>query len=100
MPRLHVFVSGRVQAVFFRESTRRKAEELGVRGWVRNVTDGRVEAVLEGPKPVLDAMVAWCRRGPEAAHVENLESWEEKEEGLAGFGIRTTAPPSERSARG
>src|ERR1041385_5889444 len=62
--RLHVWVSGTVQGVFFRESARAEAERRGVAGWVRNLPDGRVEAVFEGPAVEAEAMVDWCRRGP------------------------------------
>jgi acylphosphatase len=72
--RVHVLVSGTVQGVWFRESTRRQAEGLGVVGWVRNLPDGRVEAVFEGPPPGVDALVAWCHEGPPNARVEQVEA--------------------------
>ena len=75
--RAHVFVSGRVQGVFFRQETWRRATARGAGGWVRNLADGRVEAVFEGPQWVVDALVAWSREGPRAAAVSGLEiSWE------------------------
>ncbi len=67
--RMHVWVSGRVQGVWFRESTKKAAEALGVVGWVRNLPDGRVEGVFEGPGEAVDKLVAWCRHGPDAAVV-------------------------------
>jgi acylphosphatase len=71
--RVHVFVSGRVQGVFFRQSTQRLAQGLGVKGWVRNLPDGRVEAVFEGEEPAVKALVEYCRLGPSAARVDNIE---------------------------
>ena len=66
-------IRGRVQGVWFRESMRIEAEALGVAGWVRNRVDGSVEAVVQGPAAAVEAMIAWARRGPEAAHVERIE---------------------------
>ena len=86
--RRHVIVSGRVQGVFFRDSTRREAERLGVAGWVRNVDDGTVEAVFEGEDSAVDSMVAFCRRGPERARVDRVEVAEQDVEGLRDFMIR------------
>ncbi|HEX2923525.1 MAG TPA: acylphosphatase [Chloroflexota bacterium] len=75
--RAHLYISGRVQGVGFRESTRRQAEMLGVTGWVRNTTDGRVEAVIEGEDSEVRRMVEWCRRGPAGAWVDRLDvNWE------------------------
>jgi acylphosphatase len=71
--RAHVFVSGRVQGVFFRQTTMRQAESRGVNGWVRNLPDGRVEAVFEGEEAAVKVLVAFCRRGPTSAKVENVE---------------------------
>ncbi|HEX2065520.1 MAG TPA: acylphosphatase [Candidatus Thermoplasmatota archaeon] len=77
MKRLHLFIEGVVQGVTFRESTRRQAERHAVRGWVRNLPDGRVEAVLEGDPAAVDAVAAWCQRGPERAKVHRVEASEE-----------------------
>jgi acylphosphatase len=71
--RAHILVSGKVQGVFFRSSTQDKAEELDLSGWVRNLPDGRVEAVFEGEKEDVDKMVEWCRKGPEYAKVTGVE---------------------------
>jgi acylphosphatase len=68
-----VVARGRVQGVWFRESMRREAERLGIHGWVRNRLDGSVEAVVQGSPEAVDAIVAWARRGPEAADVKSLE---------------------------
>lgn len=70
--RVHLHVSGLVQGVFFRQSTVDEARRLGVAGWVRNLPDGRVEVLAEGSKAALDGLVAFCRRGPPAARVEDV----------------------------
>ncbi len=89
MKRLHVFVSGRVQGVFFRSNTRKKALELGLTGWVRNLMDGRVEAVFEGDEPTLQKALLWCRKGPSHAAVEDVEVyWEEPTGEFETFSIR------------
>lgn len=82
-------IRGRVQGVWFRESTREEAERLGVRGWVRNAPDGSVEAVAEGPRDAVDRLVAWCRRGPSAARVEGVDVTSERATGeFEGFEVR------------
>jgi len=74
----HVFVSGRVQGVFFRENSHQKAKELGIFGWVKNLADGRVEAVFEGEKEKVEKMVDWAKKGPLLAKVDNLSiKWQE-----------------------
>jgi len=76
--RAHVFVSGLVQGVFFRAETSRLASSRGVAGWVRNLPDGRVEAVFEGPKPAVESMLEWVRTGPRGAAVSSVDvSWED-----------------------
>jgi acylphosphatase len=70
--RVHVYVSGKVQGVFFRAETQRAAIDLNLAGWVRNVQDGRVESVFEGKDENVDKMLAWCHIGPPAARVENV----------------------------
>ena len=86
--RAHVFVSGRVQGVFYRASTREAARERDVDGWVRNLDDGRVEAVFEGPASVVEAMCEWCETGSSAASVSSVEVTMEPPEDLDGFRIR------------
>jgi len=86
--RSRVVVHGRVQGVYFRESTRRTAEELGLAGWVRNRDDGGVEAVFEGGAGAVAQAVAWARNGPPAAAVKSLTETAETPEGLTGFAIR------------
>ena len=71
--RAHVFVSGRVQGVNFRWYTQRKAQDLNLTGWVRNLWDGRVEAIFEGEKKAVRAAVAWCHTGTPPARVDNVE---------------------------
>jgi acylphosphatase len=83
-----VWVRGVVQGVFFRESARREAERLGLRGWVRNLPDGRVEAVFEGPAADVETAVAWCRHGPPAARVDHVEAIEEPVRGEVAFHVR------------
>lgn len=68
-----VRVSGRVQGVWFRASTKQKAEQLGVTGWIRNTSDGCIEAIFEGNKNMVKEMVDWCNHGPPQAKVENIE---------------------------
>jgi acylphosphatase len=71
--RVHVIISGRVQGVWYRASTKQKAEELGVSGWVKNTGDGNVEAEFEGDESAVHAMIAWCRRGPPLAKVADVK---------------------------
>jgi len=71
--RAHVHISGQVQGVFFRDSTRQKAEELGLAGWVKNLPNGRVEAVFEGPSERVREMIRWCEEGPQNASVEEVD---------------------------
>jgi acylphosphatase len=85
--RKRVIVHGRVQGVFFRDTTRRMAESRGVTGWVRNNPDGSVEAAFEGDADPVDAMVRFAREGPRGAVVERVEVIEEEQEGLTGFRI-------------
>lgn len=87
MVRRRVIVHGRVQGVFFRDTTRRTAESRGVSGWVRNNPDGSVEAVFEGPEDAVDAMVRFAREGPRGALVESAKIRDEPPEGLTGFRI-------------
>jgi acylphosphatase len=83
-----VLVSGLVQGVYFRSSCRRLAHQHGVAGWVRNLPDGRVEAVFEGPDEAVRRLVDWARRGPRSAVVADVAVRAEPPEGLASFSIR------------
>ena len=82
-----MFVAGRVQGVFFRASCAEEARALGVTGWVRNASDGRVEAVFEGPEAAVEAMVGWCREGPAHARVDAVEVGWEAPVGGTGFHV-------------
>ena len=82
-----VVVRGRVQGVFFRDSTRRRAEAEGVTGWVRNRADGAVEAWFEGPLGGVESLVAYVRSGPRGASVSSVEVVEESPSGLEGFRV-------------
>jgi len=86
--RVHVYVSGRVQGVYYRATTRDTAQEKGIDGWVRNLDDGRVEAVFEGPEAAVEEMVAWCETGSKAADVDEVDATYEEPEGLDGFEVR------------
>lgn len=91
MPAKHVFVSGTVQGVYFRASTRKKAEEVGVSGWVRNLPDGRVEALFVGEEDTLEEVLVFCHKGPERARVESVEVSDAEDPGdLEGFTVRST----------
>ncbi|MBI3855521.1 MAG: acylphosphatase [Planctomycetes bacterium] len=71
--RVHLFISGTVQGVSFRASTQEEARRRSIVGWVRNLEDGRVEALAQGTKDKVDELVAWCRKGPPAAKVDKVE---------------------------
>jgi len=86
--RAHVWVSGVVQGVFFRGNTAAQARELNVDGWVRNLPDGRVEAVFEGDADALPAAVAWAKIGPPRAIVEHVETTFEPPAEEYGFSVR------------
>lgn len=88
MIRRRVVAHGRVQGVFFRDTTRRAAAQRGVAGWARNVPDGTVEAVFEGEPDAVERMVELCREGPRGAQVERLDVFDEEPEGLTGFAVR------------
>jgi acylphosphatase len=83
-----VWIRGRVQGVGFRAATCEAARREPVAGWVRNLSDGRVEALFEGPAPAVEALLAWCRVGPPFARVDGLETRDEPCQGLREFRIR------------
>ncbi|GAA2741836.1 MULTISPECIES: acylphosphatase [Kitasatospora] len=87
MIRRRVLVSGLVQGVFYRDTCRREAAGLGVAGWVRNLPDGRVEAVFEGEREAVERMVAWCGRGSSRSAVDHVDVTEEPPEGLTHFAV-------------
>jgi acylphosphatase len=86
--RRRVLVSGRVQNVWFRDACRREASVHGVDGWVRNLADGRVEAVFEGEPAAVDALVAWCHHGPPRARVSQVDVQVELPAAEDGFTVR------------
>lgn len=86
--RKRALVTGRVQGVFFRDTCRRVAEEHGVDGWARNLSDGRVEIVLEGPSEDVDRVIVWAREGTPWAQVSEVEVTDEDVRGESGFSIR------------
>ncbi len=86
--RAHIVVSGRVQGVFFRDHTQRWASSLGLAGWVRNLGDGRVEAVAEGEKEKIEDLIGYLKQGPPVARVEDVEvSWEEPKGEFSDFRV-------------
>jgi acylphosphatase len=86
--RRRITAHGRVQGVFFRDSARERARAHGVSGWIRNRSDGAVEAVLEGPQEAVERVTRFLETGPARASVERTEIQEEAPEGLSGFEIR------------
>lgn len=77
MRRIHLFISGRVQGVFFRARTKEKAEQLRLNGWVKNLHDGRVEALFEGDTDAITHMIDWCKKGPLLSSVTRVDIIEE-----------------------
>ena len=89
MGRVHLHISGRVQGVYYRASSVKRATALGLTGWVRNLADGRVEVVAEGPRAALEDFMSWCHQGPAMARVDRVEArWSEAEEPHAEFRVR------------
>lgn len=93
--RVHIWISGRVQGVGFRFSTCEVAEQLGLGGWVRNLADGRVETVFEGPAAEVARAVAWCRQGPPGAWVSDLRTESEAPIGESAFSARPSSYPGD-----
>lgn len=86
--RAHIYVSGKVQGVYFRQTTSEQAQSHGVCGWVKNLADGRVEAVFEGEEAAVKAIVNFCSKGPKGASVSNMvTSWEPFKEEFENFEI-------------
>ena len=90
--RAHVLIAGRVQGVYYRASTRDQAIALGLCGWVRNLRDGRVEAVFEGPKDAVDQMIRWCHQGPPAAVSKRLRWTTEPYKVYRGLRLHGNSP--------
>ena len=78
MIKAHLFIEGKVQGVFFRYETKEKATREGIKGWVRNLSDGRVEVLFEGEKGIIDELVKWCHAGPYGAKVKKVDVFIEK----------------------
>ncbi|ODS36381.1 acylphosphatase [Candidatus Altiarchaeales archaeon WOR_SM1_SCG] len=88
-PQAHLIISGKVQGVFYRASTRDKAIRIGVSGWVKNLPGGKVEAVFQGEKHKVEQMIEWCRKGPPGARVDDVSvTMEEPSEEFATFEVR------------
>ena len=87
--RVHLLITGYVQGVGFRYAAQRRAQALGLHGWVRNTSDGAVEAAIEGSGAAVDELVDWARSGPSGASVESIQSDEETPRGERGFRILT-----------
>ena len=86
---VHIWVTGIVQGVFFRAHTRDVARSLGLTGWVRNLSDGRVEITAVGPRDALDRLVEWCHHGPSMARVDKTDvQWEDATDTFQDFEIR------------
>ncbi|AKU91406.1 acylphosphatase [Vulgatibacter incomptus] len=87
--RVELRIVGKVQGVWYRASAAKAAQERGLVGWVRNMPDGSVEAIAEGPRPALESFIDWCRKGPPAARVDEVrESWSEAGGELTAFDVR------------
>lgn len=85
---MHGFVTGRVQGVSFRQCTAEQAERLDLDGWVRNLSDGRVEVLMEGAQSAVQELASWLEQGPERAQVERVELEEQPVQGVTGFVVR------------
>jgi acylphosphatase len=87
--RAHIYISGRVQGVWYRAFTQETADSLGLKGWVRNMPDGGVEAVFEGNRELIEEAIKKCYQGPPASRVADIRVvWEDHAEGFDGFSIR------------
>jgi len=89
LKRAHILVEGRVQGVFYRASMKETAEHYGVKGWVRNLPGGEVEALVEGEEGAVDGLIEWCRQGPPGAAVDNVRvEWEPPKGDFESFFIK------------
>jgi acylphosphatase len=87
--RAHLYISGIVQGVFFRSNTREIATSLHITGWVKNLRDGRVEVIAEGPKDKIDQFIQWCHKGPAGASVDTVEiEWHAATGEFNDFGVQ------------
>ncbi|MDH4585079.1 acylphosphatase [Pseudomonas sp. BN415] len=85
---LHGYVSGKVQGVYYRQSTQEQADRLELDGWVRNLADGRVEVLVEGEDGAVRELAAWLEEGPAEAEVTGVELQEQPLQGITGFIVR------------
>lgn len=83
----HFIIKGKVQGVFFRAKTKEKADELGVKGWVKNTDDGSVEVLAQGEESIIHQLETWCRNGPSRARVTDLERIEVESEDFSSFNV-------------
>ena len=88
MTTFHILIRGKVQMVFFRHSMKQKADELNITGWVKNMPNGQVEALLQGEEKNINKLLEWCKHGPSAARVDDVQTTEIKKELLPTFTIR------------
>ncbi len=88
---VHVLISGKVQGVGYRYATVQEAQKLGIRGWVRNRLDGRVEAIFEGTEPIIEQMLQWCHQGPTTAKVTDVTVETVKPRFYQGFEVKETS---------
>lgn len=89
MVRAHLFISGRVQGVFYRATTLQEARARGLSGWVRNLHDGRVEAMVQGPREKVESLIQWCYKGPSGASVSGIDvEYGDPDDTLGEFDIR------------
>ena len=86
--RAHIFIEGKVQGVYYRVWVRTQAERLGLTGWIKNLADGRVEAVFEGPRAKIEEIISKCKKGPSIASVKRVDiKWEKETGEHTGFDI-------------
>lgn len=91
MVQLHLFIGGYVHSVGFRRFVQKEAEKLGLSGWVRNTTDGRVEVLAQGEKEALEKLIEHCKKGPFMAEIKGVSvTWEERKEAYSSFEILKT----------
>lgn len=87
MATVHLWITGKVQGVFYRATAAELARKLHLNGWIKNTTNGAVEATVNGNEEAVAQFVAWCRRGPEKAHVEEVVVTPKPDDGFTGFQV-------------
>lgn len=87
MPTVHIIIKGKVQGVFYRATAKKTADELGLKGWVKNKDDGAVELLISGPQESINKMVTWCKAGPKGAAVSSVQATPVNEEMFSAFSI-------------